>query len=79
MTITAAQLKAARRLLDWSQDDVSGATGLEVMTIVGFERGERSLDRDALRDIQITLEAAGVEFVEIAGAGGVKLRNAKRP
>jgi transcriptional regulator with XRE-family HTH domain len=77
MTITPAQLKAARRLLDWSQDDVAGATGLEIMTIVSFERGERSLDRDALKDIQIMLEAVGVEFVEIAGAAGVKLRKAK--
>ena len=77
MTITPAQLKAARRLLSRSQADVSGATGLETLTIVNFERGERSLDRDVLRDIQITLEAAGVEFVEIAGATEVKLRNAK--
>jgi transcriptional regulator with XRE-family HTH domain len=77
MTITAAQLIAARRILSWSQDDVAGATGLETLTIVNFERGERSPDRDALRDIQITLEAAGVEFVEIAGAAAVKLRKAK--
>jgi DNA-binding XRE family transcriptional regulator len=77
LTITAAQLKAARRLLGWSQDDVAGASGLDTSTIVNFERGKSSLDRAALADIQKTLEAAGVEFVEIAGAAGVKLRNAR--
>jgi transcriptional regulator with XRE-family HTH domain len=77
MTIAPAQLKAARQLLDWSQDDVAGASGLDTSTIVNFERGKNSSDRAALADIQKTLEAAGVEFVEIAGAAGVKLRKAK--
>jgi transcriptional regulator with XRE-family HTH domain len=77
MTITAAQLKAARQLLDWSQDDVAGASGLETSTIVHFEHGKRVPDREALADIQKTMEAAGVEFVEIAGAPSVKLRNVK--
>jgi transcriptional regulator with XRE-family HTH domain len=67
MTISAAQLEAARQLLGWSQDDLLSASGLELLTIVGFERGDRSLDRDAPRDIQITLDAAGVEFAEESG------------
>jgi transcriptional regulator with XRE-family HTH domain len=77
MTITPVQLKAARRLLGWSQDDVAGASGLDTSTIVNFERGKSSPDRAALADIQKTLEPAGVEFVEMAGAAGVKLRPAK--
>jgi transcriptional regulator with XRE-family HTH domain len=76
MTITAAQLRAARRLLGWSQDDTAGATGLETLTIVNFERGERFLSRDALKDIQIMLEAAGVEFTN-DGEPVVRLRKAK--
>jgi transcriptional regulator with XRE-family HTH domain len=76
MTITAAQLIAARRILSWSQDDVAGATGLETLTIVNFERGERSPDRDALRNIQIMLDAARVEFTN-GGEPGVKLKKAK--
>jgi transcriptional regulator with XRE-family HTH domain len=76
MTITPAQLKAARRLLSRSQADVSGATGLETLTIVNFERGERSPDRDALRNIQIMLDAARVEFTN-GGEPGVKLKKAK--
>jgi transcriptional regulator with XRE-family HTH domain len=76
MTITAAQLRAARRLLGWSQDDTAGASGLETLTIVNFERGERFLSRDALKDIQIMLEAAGVEFTS-DGEPVVRLRKAK--
>jgi hypothetical protein len=37
MTITAAQLNAARQLLGWSQDDVAAASGLETITIAHFE------------------------------------------
>ena len=61
MTITAAQLKAARQLLGWSQDDVAAASGLETPTIVHFKHGKQSPSRAALTDIRVTLEAAGVE------------------
>jgi hypothetical protein len=44
MTITVAQLKAARQLLDWSQDDVASASGLETITIVNFEHGKAATE-----------------------------------
>jgi transcriptional regulator with XRE-family HTH domain len=77
MTISAAQLRAARELLGCSQDDVAGASGLEITTIANFELGKRSPDREALGEIRITLEAAGIEFVESVGSTGVKLRQTK--
>jgi transcriptional regulator with XRE-family HTH domain len=73
MTITVGQLKAARQLLGWSQDDVASASGLETITIANFEPRKHRPDHAALADIRSTLEAAGVEFVEIAGAPGAKL------
>jgi transcriptional regulator with XRE-family HTH domain len=76
MTITAAQLKAARHLLGWSQDDVAAASGLETTTIFHFEHGKHSPSRAAIADIRLTLEAAGVEFTNGGGAGA-KLRKAK--
>jgi transcriptional regulator with XRE-family HTH domain len=77
MAITPAQLKAARQLLGWSQDDVGSASGTSTEIVVYFERGERSASARDLSDIRRTLELAGVEFVEIAGAAGVKFRGTK--
>jgi transcriptional regulator with XRE-family HTH domain len=73
MTITAAQLKAARQLLGWSQDDVAAASGLETPTIIHFEHGKRLPNRAAIADIRLTLEAAGVDFTN-SEEWGVKLR-----
>jgi transcriptional regulator with XRE-family HTH domain len=75
--ITGAQLKAGRQLLNWSQDDVACASGVSTEMVVYFERGSRSPTARDLADVRKTLETAGVEFVEIDGAPGVKLRNAK--
>jgi transcriptional regulator with XRE-family HTH domain len=77
MTLTATQLKAARQLLGWSQDDVGSASGTSTEVVVYFERGKRSAGARDLSDIKRSLEAAGVEFVEIAGTVGMKLRKAK--
>jgi transcriptional regulator with XRE-family HTH domain len=75
MILTAAQLKAARQLLGWSQDDVASSGGLSTETVVYFEHGKRSPNLRDLVDIQKTLEAAGVEFIaENGGGAGVRLR-----
>jgi transcriptional regulator with XRE-family HTH domain len=76
MTITAAQLKSARQVLGWSQDDVAAASGLETITIAQFEHGKQSPSRAALADIRMTLEAAGAEFTS-GGEPGVRLQQAK--
>jgi transcriptional regulator with XRE-family HTH domain len=76
-SITVAQLKAARQLLDWSQDDVACASGVSTEMVVYFERGNLSPTARDLADVRKTLETAGVEFVATAGAPGAKLRNVK--
>jgi transcriptional regulator with XRE-family HTH domain len=62
MTITAAQLKASRQLLGWSQDDVASASGLSTETVVYFEHGTLAPKPRDLADIRMTLEAAGIAF-----------------
>ena len=62
MAITPDQLKAARAQLDWSQDDVAGVAGVDILTIVKFENGKTTPHRDVLNDIRIALEAAGADL-----------------
>ncbi|RTL96165.1 XRE family transcriptional regulator [Ancylobacter aquaticus] len=73
MTISAAQIRAARGLLNWSQTDLAAAACLSRPTI---DRAERTgISSDALAAIQRALEVAGVEFIaENGGGAGVRLR-----
>jgi transcriptional regulator with XRE-family HTH domain len=62
MNITAGQMKQARALLAWSQDDMAIACGIDTSTIVNFEFGKQFPEPQTLEAIRATLEAAGVEF-----------------
>jgi transcriptional regulator with XRE-family HTH domain len=79
MAITAAQLKAARARLNWSQDDVANVVGVDVLTIVGFENGKRKPDSRALADIQIALESAGADLKSLDGSTVAPTRVGRRP
>jgi transcriptional regulator with XRE-family HTH domain len=79
MAITAAQLKAARARLNWSQDDVANVVGVDVLTIVGFENGKRKPDSRTLVDIQIALEAAGADLKSLDGSKVSATRVGRRP
>ena len=77
MPITPAQCRAARGLLNWSQDQLSTATGGEVAkrSLVRFEKGETEPQPRTLTAIRAALEAAGVIFIASNGDGpGVRLR-----
>jgi transcriptional regulator with XRE-family HTH domain len=41
-TINARQIKAARALLDWSQEDLANTSGLSIATIRKIESGHIS-------------------------------------
>jgi transcriptional regulator with XRE-family HTH domain len=73
MNITAGQMKQARSLLAWSQDDIAIACGIDTSTIVNFEFGKQFPQPQTLEDIRATLEAAGVEFAA-DDAQSVRLR-----
>jgi transcriptional regulator with XRE-family HTH domain len=60
--LTPAQSRAARALVDWSQDRLAGASNLSESTIRDFEKGRRVPATNNLAAIRRALEAAGVEF-----------------
>ncbi len=65
--IGARQMKAARALLDWSQDDLAKATQLSVATIRKLELGYISPRLTTTSVIRLALEGAGLEFIEPEG------------
>ena len=73
--ITAAQCRAARGLLDWTQQDLADASGVGVVTIRQIESGATEPRRATLQAVQFALQDAGVEFIAENGGGpGVRLR-----
>jgi transcriptional regulator with XRE-family HTH domain len=72
MVVTPSQCRAARGLLDWSQQQLADAARVGVVTVRQFEGGG-SQPRNATLDVlQRALEAAGVEFTN-GGQPGVRL------
>ncbi len=70
----SAQCRAARALLDWSQQELADAAGVGVVTVRQFEAGI-GVPRNATTEmLMTTLESAGVQFIAGNGAGaGVRL------
>ena len=80
--ISIRQIKAARTLLGWSQDDLAEKSKISKPTIGRLESqdsetlGGRAETADALI---AALEKAGVEFIaENGGGAGVRLKKRKR-
>ena len=75
MYLDAAQCRAARALLVWSQDKLARESKVAKTTIADFERYRHTPYDRTLRDLQEALEAGGVEFIpENGGGAGVRLR-----
>ncbi len=70
-TITAAQLKAARALLEWDQDKLEQESGVSTKTIQRIEKGDKVMDR-TLRNVCEAMEKAGIQFLN-DDAPGVRL------
>lgn len=70
--IAPAQCRAARALLDWSQQDLAKAAHLGLSTIRDFEKGRRVPTHNNLRGIKLALEEGGVEIG--AERSGVAMR-----
>jgi len=74
--IVPAQCRAARGLLEWSQQALADQAAVGLSTVRDFEKGRRTPTRASLTAIRTTLEAAGVVFIEQNGGGpGVRLRD----
>jgi transcriptional regulator with XRE-family HTH domain len=75
MSISASQCRAARALLDWSQDQLAENAQVARATVADFERNARVPMRNNLVSIVSTLEAAGVAFIPEHDEGaGVRFR-----
>jgi DNA-binding XRE family transcriptional regulator len=73
--ISAAQCRAARAMLNWSQDDLATNAQVARATIADFERRERDPVRNNMFSIISAFEARGISFVEEGELGaGVQLR-----
>ncbi len=78
--MTPAQCRAARALLDWSQQQLAEAAKIGNATIRNFEGGKSVPQSATLEVLLRTFEAAGVEFIPPDGSGaGVRLKAAPEP
>jgi transcriptional regulator with XRE-family HTH domain len=81
LKVSIRQIKAARALLDWSQEQLAAAAGVSLPTIKRLEAQDGPLGgrSDTGRKIQTALENAGAEFIAENGGGpGVRLRKHQR-
>ena len=82
--VSIRQVKAARALLAWSQEQLATAAGISIPTIKRLEAQDGPLGgrMDTVQQIEAALTAAGVEFIEENGGGpGVRLKKkaARKP
>src|ERR1700691_1997597 len=75
--ITSAQVRAARGLIDWTQERLAEMSGVPTRTLLRFESRAARPRASTVAALQAALEAAGVEFIPENGGGpGVRLRKA---
>jgi ribosome-binding protein aMBF1 (putative translation factor) len=78
--LTAAQIRGARGLLDWSQQKLAAMTKLSVQTIKRMEgaRGPEGSTEANVEAVRRALESAGVIFLQAKenrdGGPGVRLK-----
>ena len=74
--LNAAQCRAGRALLNWSQDELAENAQVARTTVTEFESNFRTPIKQNLLAIQSALEAAGVEFISENGGGvGARFRD----
>jgi predicted transcriptional regulator len=73
--ITPEQCRAARGLLDWSQQELANKAALGIVTVRQLEAGTHEPRRATLDVVRRAFEKAGVEFIDENGGGpGARLR-----
>ncbi len=81
--IVAKQVKAARVMIDFSQDDLAYAAGLSIPTIQRMETSKGPVRGHAVNvwKLQKALEDAGIEFIDADKdrGPGVRLRRPDTP
>ena len=75
--ITSAQCRAARGLLDWSQQELADKANIGIVTVRQLEAGKHEPRKATLDVVRRAFEAAGIEFIDENGGGpGVRLKKA---
>ena len=69
MTLSPAQCRAARALLNWSQEDLVRHSQITKKTIADFERGATTPRPQTLAEITAAFEAVGIEFLNTKRPG----------
>lgn len=74
--LTPALCRAARGLLDWTQEELAERAAVSRSTVRDFEGGRHDLHRGSAGQIVAALEASGVVLVASAAQGpGVRFRS----
>ncbi|HEY8964030.1 MAG TPA: helix-turn-helix transcriptional regulator [Alphaproteobacteria bacterium] len=71
MSITTAQIRGARGLLDWSQAELSRRTNISTTSIGNIESGNTQARESTLAIIRTAFERGGIDFI---GTEGVRLQ-----
>lgn len=76
LKVSITQIKAARALLSWSQEDLAKAAVVSIPTVKRLESGDGELGgrSETVRKLRTALEAAGIEFIGGNEGVGVRLR-----
>jgi transcriptional regulator with XRE-family HTH domain len=80
LMLESAQIRAARALLGWRQEDLSKASGVGTATIQRIEKSHRRITGyvSTLLRIQAAFEQAGIQFIDNDATGGFGVRMAKK-
>jgi len=79
--VSVRQIKAARALLAWSQEELAAAADVSIPTIKRLEATDGPLGgrRQTVNQIRGALLAAGIEFIDENGGGpGVRLEKPRK-
>lgn len=69
---SAAQIRAARALLGWSQTDLAARAGVSRRTLTSIESGDERVSPESIEALQAVLEGAGLEFTGSGTDEGVR-------
>ena len=76
--VTPAQCRAARGLLDWSQQELANKARIGVVTVRQLEAGVHEPRRATLDVVRRCFETAGIEFIDENGGGpGARLKKGR--
>jgi transcriptional regulator with XRE-family HTH domain len=73
--ISIAQMRAARGLLGWSQDELAAKAGVGVSTVRDFEVGRRAPRKASMARLLLAFEGTGVVFLNDGTSQGVTAPN----